>query len=352
MGEPVMAQGSQQLNKLLGANTVAFHQQYPLPNLKLRQPDPDLQGGLPNAGTLASSGGTPNQKAERLANRIAFYHFVQPDTGQAASAVADTLDFFQGQLQTGHQCIARADEALTASHSPIWWRAITSLRITTSALADRGGDYATLATCVLDWIQFHTSLNALGEIPSGPNAGKVLLPGSRWKGSGGADPNDPEKACFCFTPPAGGGQGGYPKDPMTDQVNNIVHQLITTGKVPWNIGSKIFTLRQEAPDVAGAALAKQIVGSGLGFGDATTPKLPQLRSKLVARRFANGHRATFPDDMPCALQPALDAYTDYTTGEMCMSYTVGGCPEPTFEGEATETVVEAVPLGTADCKGA
>jgi hypothetical protein len=344
---PAGSQGSQQLNKLFGANTVAFHQQYPLPSLK---PTPAAKAGLPAVGAINSSGGTPNQKAERLANRIAVYHFVQPDAGEAASAVADAIGFFQGQLRTGHQCIANADEALTASHSPIWWRAITSLRATTSALANRGGDYATLAQCVLDWLQFHTSLNALGEIPSGPNAGKVLLPGSRWK-SAMAVPGDPDNACGRFTPD-GGGQGGYPKDPLTDQVNNIVHQLITTGTVPWSLPGKFFVLRSEAPDLAGVALAKQLVDSGVGFGDATTSNLPQLRSRLVVQRFANGHRATFPDGMPCALQAALDAYTDYSTGEMCMSYTVGGCGEPTFEGDPTETAIEAVPLGTAGCKGA
>jgi len=346
MGEPVTAgQGSQQLNKLLGANTVAFHQQYSLPSLKTTAA---AKAGLPAIGAVTSTGGTPNQKAERLANRIAVYHFVQPDAGQAASAVADTIDFFQQQLNTGHQCIFNADEALTASHSPIWWRAITSLRITTSVLAGRGGDYAELAQCVLDWIQFHTSLNVLGEIPSGPNAGKVLLPGSRWK-SASAVPGDADKACARFTPDAGS-QGGYPKDPLTDQVNNVVHQLIKTGTVPWSLPGKFFVLRQEAPDIAGVALAKQLVDSGVGFGDATTPKLPQLRSRLVVHRFGDGHRAVFPDGMPCALQPALEAFTTYATGEMCMSYTVGGCGEPTFEGDPTEVTVEAVPLGTAGCK--
>ena len=326
-------QGSGQLNKRLGANTVAFHQQYPLPKLQ-------GTGRLPDPGAITSSGGTPNQKAERLANRIALHHFVHPDAGQAAAAVTDTIGFFQGQFKTGHQCIANADEAFTPSHAPIWWRAITSLRITTSVLADRGGDHATLAACVLDWIQFHTSLNALGEIPSGPNAHKVLLPGSRWK-SDTAVPGNPGKACGRFTPNGDQG-GGYPKDPLTDQVNNIVHQLITTGKVPWNVAGRIFTLRPEAPDLAGVALAKQIVDSGVGFGDAKTSKLPRLRSKLVVRRFSNGHRATFPDGMPCAKNAALDAWTDYTTGEMCMSYTVGGCAEPAFEGNPTEKVVEAV----------
>jgi hypothetical protein len=334
------AQGGQQLNRILGDNTVFFHQTHALPTL---QPTGAKAQGVPNPGVFASAGGTPNQKAERLANRIAFFHFVQPNAGQAASAVSDTIAFFQGQLQTGHQCIFNADEALTPSHSPIWWRAITSLRITTHALAGRGGDNATLASLVLDWIQFHTSLNRLGEIRGGPNAGKVLLPGSRTKGN-----PDPSKDCFCVTVQGGGGKN-YPKEPLTDQVNNVVHQLIMTGAVPWDLPAKVFLLRDEAQDLAGVALAKQIVTSGVGFGNATSARLPQLRSRLVVERFSNGHRARFPDGMPCAVQPALEAYADYETGQLCVSRTVGGCPPPAFAGQPETTEVEPVPLGTADC---
>lgn len=60
---PAADQGGRQLNQLLGANTVAFHQQFPIPRRGTIE--------LPNPGVINGSGGTPNQKAERLANRIA-----------------------------------------------------------------------------------------------------------------------------------------------------------------------------------------------------------------------------------------------------------------------------------------
>jgi len=322
----------EQLNRSLGDNTVFFHQTFATSNLKATTAK--SVAGVPKPGVLATKGGTPNQKAERIANRLAIFHFVQPNAAQAEAAVSDALDYFRGQLRTGHQCIAKADEALTGSHSPIWWRAITSLRITTHSLADRGGDYADLASLVLDWIQFHTSLNTLGEIPSGVNAGKVLLPGSRWKG-------DPSQDCVCVTPEGGGKR--YVKEPLTDQVNNVVHQLIKSGRAPWSLPGKFFVLREEAQDLAGVALAKQIIDSGIGFGDATTFRLPQLRSKLVVQRFANGHRGFFPDGMRFAGKPALDGCAEYETGQMCLSRTVDACPPPSFSGEAEETVVEAVP---------
>jgi hypothetical protein len=325
MGEPIAEpKKGQQLNRILGDNTVFFHQQ-----------GPGQSKGMPNPGVLSTTGGTPNQKAERIANRLAFFHFVQPNSAQAEAALSDAIDFFRGQLRTGHQCIAKADEALTGSHSPIWWRAITSMRITTHSLADRGGDYAALASLVLDWLQFHTSLNTLGEITSGVNAGKVLLPGSRWKG-------DPNNDCVCATPEAGGKR--YVKEPLTDQVNNVIHQLITKGKAPWSLPGKFFVLREEAQDLAGAALARQIIDSGIGFGeDVTKFRLPQLRSTMTVTRFANGHRASFPQGMPFAGKPALDGYADYEAGQMCLSRTVDACPPPSFSGEVEETVVQAVP---------
>ncbi|HEV8581849.1 MAG TPA: hypothetical protein VGX68_22495 [Thermoanaerobaculia bacterium] len=334
MSEPISqaaaggGNGSQQLNKLLGENTVAFHQQFTPPSLTKSVPNPTLP--RPGVITGPPPGGTPNQKAEYLANRLAFYHFVQPDPAKAKLAVSDGLGFFQGQLVTGHQCIRRADEALTASHSPIWWRAITSLRITSNALADRGGDYPKLESLVLQWIQFHTSLNSLGEIPSGPNAGKVLVPGARFKGGPGPGP------CFCVGP--------IPKEGLTDAVNNIIYQTIKNGAIPGGVPKKVTTLREEAPDLAGVALAKQIIDSGIGFGEATTFLLPQLRSKMIAQRFSNGHRIFFPDGMPFAGKPALEALADYESGQMCLSFTVGACPPINFIGEPEQTEVEAVPM--------
>lgn len=327
--------GKKQLNKQLGANTVQFHTAYPLPNLQCTSG----QCGLPNPGVIPGDGGTPNQKTERFANQIAYYHWVQPNAELAEKAVRGTIAFFRAQAQkTGHQCVSAdkiADEGLTSSHGPIWWRAITSLRITTSVLASRGGLYTTLESCILDWIQVHYALFRLGEIPSGVNHGKVLVPGSRWNN---ADPKNP----FFVQKIGPSPRGGYPKDKgLSDQVSNVVYQLIKKGTVPWKLPPKYFTLSQDRADTAGAALAMQIVNSNVGFGSQGTVQ-PHLHSKLIFERYANGHRAYFPDGMPGALKPALEAWADYDTNTLCMSSIVGACPPPKLSGDPQTTVIEPV----------
>ncbi len=334
MSEDSTIQGAEQLNKALGANTVQFHSAYPLPNLKCTAAG---QCSLPFPGAINSTGGTPNQKAERHANQVAYYHWVSPDAARAQQAVGDTIAFFQEQAdKTGHQCVLGADEGLTPSHGPIWWRAITSLRITSSvlAMASRGGIYATLEASVLDWILDHSALCALGEITSGVNAGKVLLPGSRWKNP---DPESPWSAQQV----SGSGGGGYPKEGLTDQVTNVVYQLIKTGTSPWDLPAKYFTLSQDQADLAGAALAKQILDSGIGFGSPEAGRAnPRLHSELIVERYSNGHRAYFPNGMPEALKPALEGWADYATGTLCISSVVGAHPPPSFSGNPQQTAVE------------
>lgn len=323
-------QGGQQLNKALGANTVQFHTAYPLPGLA---GPAGGQGSLPFPGAITSMGGTPNQKAERHANQIAFYHWVAPDSTLAEQAVGETIAFFQKQAeQTGHQCVLNADEGLTASHGPIWWRALASLRITSAVLARRGGIYATLESSVLGWIRDHCALCALGEIPSGVNAGKVLVPGARW--------NNPDSENPWFAQQVSGGDGGYPKDEnLTDQVTNVVYQLIKTGSTPWKLPARYFTLSQDQADLAGAALTRQILDSGIGFGSPET-RQPHLRSELIFERYSNGHRAFFPNGMPDALSPALEAWADSETGTLCMSKVVGAHPPPSFSSAPQSTVIQ------------
>jgi len=154
-----MAENGEQLNKALGRNTIQFHLNGTMPK--------------PEVASIEKTGGTPNQKTERWANRIALYHFVDPDTAKAKQALDGTIGLFEGQLQRGHQCIGNEDEALTLSHAPIWWRAILSLRITSHDLAGRGTGYAHLEQLVLDWLEHHTTLNALGQIKSGPRKGEI-----------------------------------------------------------------------------------------------------------------------------------------------------------------------------------
>ncbi len=160
------------------------------------------------------------------------------------------------------------------------------------------------------------------------------MPGSRWKNP------DPENPWFAQQVSNG---GGYPQDGLTDQVTNVVYQLIKTGASPWKLPAKYFTLSQDQADLAGAALARQILDSGIGFGspEAGRPG-PHLNSELIVERYSNGHRAYFPNGMPDALSPAIEGWADYDTGTLCMSSVVGAHPPPSFSGDPQQTVVPPV----------
>jgi hypothetical protein len=327
--------GAGQLNRLLGQNTVQFHLQHSLPNLDPKVKTPSF----PNPSVVDGTGGTPNQKAERLANRVAFYHFVEPNAAKGKKAASDAVAFFKDQLTTGHQCVGNADEALTPSHGPIWLRAIMSLRITSHVLGrtHKGKPYPELEMRVLQWIQHHTSLNRLGEVMDGIHQGKVLLPGAR------------TDVARCVTGGTGGPNRGYPGDPLTDQVTNVVHQLIVNGTVTWKLGRNFWKLRQEAQDLTGAVLARGIVDSNIGFGTATQPALPLLRSRLLVYRLEDAHWGTFPELMPCALDPSYHAWAQYSTSELCRSKEPG-IPPP-FPNLPNPVEVKASPLGTDACHG-
>ena len=170
---------SLQTNFFLGRNTAYFHLQYPLPDLRCVSVK-DAFGckdltpfncKLPYPEVIDATGGTPNHKAERAANQIAYYFFANPDRQKAPAVYKAAEIFFNAQMRNaGHQCVGAADEALTVSHGPIWWRAVASLRITSWAIAngkvpwfkDRG-----LEERVLLWIQWHQELSQLGEILGG-----------------------------------------------------------------------------------------------------------------------------------------------------------------------------------------
>ena len=118
-----------QTNWYQGRNTAYFHLQYPLPDLAAVKVDStsldcnDLtpfDGQLPYPQLTNSTGGTPNQKAERVANQIAYSFFTHPDPKTVPEVYKTAVTFFDNQASfNGHQCIGRADEVLTASHGPI-----------------------------------------------------------------------------------------------------------------------------------------------------------------------------------------------------------------------------------------
>ncbi len=349
-----------QLNFFLGRNTVYFHLQYPLPDLKCvpvkavfncKDLTP-FNCQLPYPDVIDGAGGTPNQKAERVANQIAYYFFTHSDRAKAPGIYKAAERFFNDQAKsTGHQCVGEADEALSASHGPIWWRAVASLRITSWAIANGkvpwfkdGG----LEQAILGWIQWHQELSALGEILGGPQKWKVLLPGARWSGKPTLFP-DP---CPKGTAPDPQPGQPYPKDPMTDQVSNVIYQLLKTGSVsgvPWRLGKSFWVLDPCALDRAGAPLIKSAVEHGLQFSLKAEP--PKLHSQLVVDRYAGGHVASYPCGMPNALKPSLWGWADYGTG--CMSLSGDGDPKPPeFSGEKKQAVVASVlPCEKAEADG-
>jgi hypothetical protein len=291
-----MAENGEQLNNVLGRNTIQFH----------------LDGTMPNPATasIEKTNGTPNQKTERWANRMALYHFVQPDAAKAKQALDGTIELFEGQLQRGHQCIGNEDEALTLSHAPIWWRAIMSLRITSHDLAGRGTGYRHLEQLVLDWLEHHVTLNSLGQIQSGPKKGEIWLPAARSH----LDGNGAEK--------------------KTDKITNVIHQLMTTGVVTTKTGPQFFDLSQDAPDRAGAALARRIKGS-IGFGNVNGGTMPKLCNRLVIEQFEDGHVGRYPDGVAKDNHHAREAWAHYPSGRIDFSKDIGHIPEDIqFQGVA------------------
>jgi hypothetical protein len=343
--------GGHQLNWYLGRNTTYFHLQYPLPHLICVKVLPSFQCEdltpfdchLPYPDLLDEKGGTPNQKTERVANRIAYYFFTNPDPKKAPAIYRDAVQFFADQATlTGHQCVGPRDEALTGTHGPIWWRAIMSLRITSWGIANGKVSWfkdGALETSLQSWIQWHLQLCELGEIHGGPQKWKVLLPGARWLGKPTQFPDPCPKSAKDPKP----GEK-YPNDPLTDQVSNVIYQLINTGSVagvPWQLGKNFWNLDPCFLDRAGAALAKSAVENGLKLDAHPAKAAPKLHSQLIVDRFTNGHLARFPCGMPAAQEPSIWAWADYDTG--CMSLSLdGNPPPPSFKDPVKSTVVDSV----------
>jgi len=265
-------------------------------------------GLKPAPGTVLplSVAGTPNHKLETRTVRFRYYHLVEKDAALAKQSLTDLTQFFEAMRDKGFMSMGLANEVLTNSHAPIWWRAVMSARVTTVELAGRGGQYQKLHDLVAEFIENWTSLNSLGEVSSGPRRGEVILPGSRFNGVPG------------------------------DQVTNIIHQIITrNGNVISEAGPQFFKLDPEAQDRAGAALAMELFKKGIGFGpNVKSGKLPKLRSRLVVERFPDGHHAQFPDGMPGALKAATRAWVRYSDGATGFNEDFPG-----FTGQARATQV-------------
>jgi hypothetical protein len=302
-------------------------------------------GQLPFPDAISGSGGTPNHKTERVANQIASSFFVHPDKKQGPDVYGRAVNFFNDQAtKTGHQCVGSTDEALTASHGPIWWRAIMSLRITSWAIANGKVSWfsdSALENAILGWIQTHYEVSKLGEISRGPQMGKVLLPGARWVKTPQLSFPEP---CPKSAPNAKPGEK-YPADPMTDQVSNVMYQILKTGSisgVPWQLGKNFWILDPCRQDVMAGPLAKSALDNGLRFSVPPGNPSPLLHSQLVVTRYSNGHEASFPCGMADAEDPAVWAWADYGTGCLGLSPQPQVPPAPQFQGQGTPTTLKSV----------
>jgi hypothetical protein len=121
----------------------------------------------------------------------------------------------------------------------------------------------------------------------------------------------------------------YPNDPLTDQVSNVIYQLIKTGSVagvPWQLGKNFWNLDPCFLDRVGAPLAKSAIENGIKLDAQPAEAAPKLHSQLKVDRYANGHVAHYPCGMPAATDPSIWAWADYDTG--CMSLSANGQPPP------------------------
>jgi hypothetical protein len=160
-------------------------------------------------------------------------------------------------------------------------------------------------------VEHHTTLNALGQIKSGPRKGEIWVPAARSKLEGAGEKN-------------------------TDKVTNVIHQLMTTGNVTAKTGPQFFTLSQDAPDRAGAALASRIKDT-IGFGDVDGGSVPKLCNRLVIEQFDDGHVGRYPDGIAKDNHHAREAWAHYPSGRIDYSKDIGQIPaDIRFQGQGRQ----------------
>jgi len=268
-----MAQGETQTNKISGAATVSIG-----------------MGVMPTAMIPLDFGGTPNQKVEAAAVQVGAHSLLRPSPSGDA-AVTRSIELLEKQLNEGHMWI----EALTDSHSPIWLRAMTSLRWYSLKLRSRGGKFARLEELVVQWFEHHLAVLSLGLVPSGPLAGTVVLPCAR-KSSGTAG----------------------------DAVRDAWLQKVTGVRITAKIGPKFWVFGQNRQDTAAGPFTMMILNNG-GFGDNfRRGTLPKLAGELRVEKFNDGHSATFPTGIPGAVDVATTCWVEYPTGK----FSFKGDPAP------------------------
>jgi hypothetical protein len=71
--------------------------------------------------------------------------------------------------------------------------------------------------------------------------------------------------------------------------------------------------------------------------------MPKLRSRLQIQHFDDGYVATFPDGMPFAEKPSLQAFVVFSSGQRRLSGKLGDPAVPKFQGTGrTPVIIEPV----------
>src|SRR3954463_11979489 len=267
--------GENQTNKISGRATVSIG-----------------LGQMPTTMIALNFGGSPNQKVEAAAVQVGAHCLLEPNRTLGDAAVARSIALLEKQLREGHMWI----EALTDSHSPIWLRAMTSLRWYCLKLRSRGGKFARLEELVVQWFEHHLAVLTLGLVPSGPLHGTVVLPCAR-KTDGTA--------------------GDAVRDAWLQKATGA--PLTARG-----IGRQFWVLSQDRQDTAAGPFTVKILNDG-GFGDHfRRGTLPKLAGELRVEKFSDGHSATFPHGIPGAVAAATTCWVEYPTG----NFSFRGDPGP------------------------
>lgn len=276
-----MAHGPQ-VNSVNGDNLIALVQGRPVPH------------GLIS---LEQHPITPNQAVEAAVVQCWYYVLTAPDPGKAKLAIDRLTALIKEQMAQGFMRCAGSNEFMAGSgHLAIWLRAMTGALLFADRAAVLKGSWLPGLLGLLRWwwASWHAVCRT-GLVPSGPLAGRVVLPG----------PRRPK-----------GEEAG-------NAVNAAVLQLASGGKLATKgLNTRSLTLDPRKPDNAAVALAN-MVRKGPGFGSGLmTGALPRLAVALTIERGTAGHVATFAESLPG--DGATSVWVAYATGE----YRFDGGPPP------------------------
>lgn len=212
-----------QTNKINGEATIDLVQK--------REPGPRV--GLRRGGTL-------NHKLEAAEVAVGYFCLWKPQEREASAAVERCIELLEIQEHDGFML----NEVWTDSHAPIYLRAMVALRLWVLRMekAVKKGTpvagvekLARLNQLLEHWFEYLYSSCALGFVPRGPHAGKVMLPCNR---------KSAHKKL--------GVKGGVLPNQADDMVRRVWYSMLSSGK-PGPVGREYFTLdKVKRPDTAAA----------------------------------------------------------------------------------------------------